>query len=141
MSSTHSFPDLWNILHDGGISAITGTVPGMVSLHVDIRYLADRIAGAKTGFDISLICCTHLKFKPFDGSMPLEGPAAMASEELEILSAEMSGAVCSITCVEGILEVTAADTTIQVHDNRVVTLQELRLAAESYWKDFAKRKA
>ena len=57
-------PDLWNVLHDGTIVAVTGQVPGEVRLEIETDYLRIRFSDEGPLFALTLRDCSRLVFKP-----------------------------------------------------------------------------
>jgi hypothetical protein len=55
----------------------------------------------------------------------------------EVLGGSMKDGICEVECSDGTLEVVAADAAIRLDNGRVVTLQELKEVADSYWKEWS----
>jgi hypothetical protein len=62
------FPAIWNILHDGVIVAVEGTVPGDLRIDIEIAYLRKRIRDAGTLIQVLLIGCTRLAYRQYEKS-------------------------------------------------------------------------
>jgi hypothetical protein len=56
------FPAIWNILHDGVIVAVEGTVPGNLRIDIEIDYLRKRIPDSGNLIPVLLIGCTRFAF-------------------------------------------------------------------------------
>jgi hypothetical protein len=83
------FPAIWNILHDGVIVAVDGTVPGDLRIDVEIDYLRERIPDPGTLIQVLLIGCTRFAFKDYEKSevsTALNDIAAMTPEGSERLN-------------------------------------------------------
>jgi hypothetical protein len=126
---------LWNILHDGGIKRIDGSVPGTVALHISIRYLRSRFAGNGTGFVVRLSGCTHLTFQPYD-EPPVSDLKAIVALAPEILGAEPSDPL-EVACVMGTLFLRYEAAAISLDTGDQVTLSELDAASKSYWDEWS----
>ena len=153
MTSSPLVPDLWNLLHDGCVGSIAGSVPGDLRLGIFIGYLRDLFDDPGERIDLILHGCTEFSFLELDAVAPgpssslSHQPAAYASPAdfpsledwgLEILSAEESG---SISCfiakgVHGILSVSAEGFSLVLDSGREIGLGELAKAAETYWNHF-----
>jgi hypothetical protein len=131
-------PTLWTLLHDGGIDAIDGSVPGTLTLTVSIQYLRERFPGDGDGFAIVLSDCTEFAFAPWDGP-PLTDLAAIAACEPEILDAE-AGDALTIGCTAGTLRTRYAAAAIRLDTGGAVTVDELTAAAQSYWAEWSARR-
>jgi len=128
---------LWNLLHDGGIERIEGTVPGDVSLHVSIRYLRNRFPGEGTGFVIHLSNCTLFAFEPYDEPV-ISDTAAIVALSPEILSAE-PGDPLEVCCVMGTLRLRYDVATLSLDSGDPITLSDLDAASSSYWQEWSAR--
>jgi hypothetical protein len=130
------FPAIWNILHDGVIVAVDGTLPGDLRLDVEIDYLRKRIPDPGDLIQILLIGCTRFAFKEYEKSEYTMALAEFAAMRPEIVSVAMKDGVCEIVCTEGTLEVVAKDGVIRLDNGRALTLEELGVVADSYWREW-----
>ena len=130
-------PSLWNLLHDGSIENIEGSVPGDVSLHVSIRYLRNRFPGEGTGFLVRLLECSRFVFQPYD-KQEIADVALIAALEPEILSAEV-GDPLEICCTLGTLVLRYKNFALALDTGEPVTLAELDAAAANYWREWSER--
>ena len=133
------FPDVWNVLHDGSIDALSGTVPGTLQIDVSIEYLRERFADPGTIIRLTLKECSHFAFIGFDTTVAITCLSTLAALEPEILSATMNGDICEIICVEGILRIAANSGSIELDNGRPITLDELVSEAEKYWREWKER--
>jgi hypothetical protein len=138
MSPRPREPDLWNVLHDGSIKAISGSVPGKVQLTVAIPYLCDLLEDPGETLLITLQDCSCFSFKPWDRENSLTDLAAISALDLEILSIDAHGGiVCAISAVPGgILTTEAAGFSLALDTGRPIQLEALLAAAKSYWDAF-----
>jgi len=58
--------DIWNVLHDGSILEVSGTVPGDVQMAVWIEYLRNRFPDPGERIIVTLHGCSALSYKPFE---------------------------------------------------------------------------
>ena len=131
------FPAIWNVLHDGVIVAVDGVLPGDLRIrrrdrlftkaHSRPRYF--HSSSSKRLHSLCLLRST----KKSEFSTALNDIAAMGPE---FVNASMKSGICEIDCVDGTLEVVAADGSIFLDSGRAVTLEELTAVASSYWKEW-----
>jgi hypothetical protein len=115
-------PDLWNVLHDGSIEAISGSVPGEVQLTVAIPYLCDLLEDPGEAILITLHDCIGFCFTPWDAAEAVTDLAAISALDLEILSIDAHGGiVCAISAVPGgILTTEAAGFSLALDTGRPI---------------------
>lgn len=136
------FPTIWNVLHDGSIDAITGQVPGHVTVTASCEYLRERFAEPGDAFVIGLRNCVKLQHR-----LTVDTPAetnlqSIADQYLGILSAEMHDSVCRIYTDKGILELQCDDGSLALDSGRAVPVDELLSVADAYWDEWeTKRKS
>lgn len=124
--------EIWNLLHDGTIAQISGSLPGRVEIAIEIEYLRQQFSDPGRFILLILHNCTAISYQAWDDDAIVTDFAAIAAAKLEILSATEPATVC---CTEGILRVDAADCSIALDSQRTITLAELRAAAASYWRE------
>ncbi len=135
------YPAIWNVLHDGVIVAIEGTVPGTISLDVSIDYLRKRFAEPGRSVRVVLFDCARCAYRESDAATFTTDLSLIALQAPEILSATLSNGVCEIECAGGVLEVVSSDGAVRLDSGREVALQELIDVADSYWKEWSERAA
>lgn len=152
MNSSPLVPALWNLLHDGHVESIVGSVPGEIRLGISIGYLRELFDDPGERFDLILHECTEFSFQELEGeagaALPRElaayaTPADFPSLQewgLEILSAEESGKIhCFISRgIYGTLSVSAQGFSLLLDSGREITLGELDEAAVAYWARFGR---
>lgn len=133
------FPDFWNVIHDGSIDRISGSVPGNVVLHLDVEYLRERFADEGEQFVVSLVECSLFSFRVYEEEnqmIDLEGIAAL---QPQILNAELDGELCRVFTDQGILEVKASAGSIHLDSGREITMAELVDEAKKYWDEWSSK--
>jgi hypothetical protein len=136
-STEDFFPAIWNILHDGVIVAVDGTLPGDLQIDIEIDNLRKRIPDPGALIQVLLIGCTRFAFREYEKSGFSTALTEIAAMGPEIVTASMKDGVCEVDCTAGTLEVVAGDGAIGLDSGRAVTLQELTEVAESYWKEWS----
>jgi hypothetical protein len=130
------FPAIWNILHDGVIVAVDGTLPGDLRIDVEVGYLRKRIPDPGTLIQVALFGCTRFAFREYERSQFSNALAEIATTRPEIVSASMKDGVCEVDCTTGTLEVVTLNGSISLDSGREVTLAELTAVADGYWKEW-----
>lgn len=140
-------PDLWNVLHDGTIVALSGQVPGEVKLQIEADYLRDRFGDDGRLFVLTLRECRRLVFTPWEqGQSTITRLDELATLALWILSAEDVDGACAVTCNRkidnggGVLEVAAGDAVLCLDTGRLVSKDEIEAVAEAYWSEWSSRR-
>ncbi len=131
-------PEFWNVLHDGFITHVGGSVPGDVQLAVEIDCLRRRFADPGDRIVLTLHGCTTLSYQPFEEE-PLTDFAAIAEAQPEILHAKEWTDASFVECVGGDLRVTAIGFSLALDNGRPISLDELCAAAEAYWAEWSER--
>ncbi|GAB4512371.1 MAG: hypothetical protein OHK0046_11790 [Anaerolineae bacterium] len=83
-------PELWNVLHDGAIMGIQGSVPGDIRLVVMIPYLKELWAEAEDYLIIDLHGCTVFEWHVFgkdDETVVFQDLTAIANSRPKIRTA------------------------------------------------------
>jgi hypothetical protein len=133
------FPAIWNVLHDGSIIAVRGTVPGTIQLDVSIDYLRERFPDAGKTIQVTLTGCTRFAYRDFDESDFTTDFSAITVFEPEVLSGELRDGLCVLDCAGGVLEVRAASGSLVLDSGRAITLQELIDVSDAYWTELSER--
>src|SRR5882762_3608296 len=68
VSMASFFPTIWNVLHDGVIVAVDGTVPGTIRLQVSIDYLRKHFSQSGEFVEVVLVDCTRFTYRASDAS-------------------------------------------------------------------------
>jgi hypothetical protein len=133
------FPAIWNVIHDGSIIAVRGTVPGTVRFDVSIQYLRERFTDPGEVIQVTLTDCTRFAYRDYEAEDFCTDLPAIAASEPEVLSAELRGDMSEVCCVGGTLEVRASGGSLALDSERAITLQELVDVSEAYWTEWSER--
>jgi hypothetical protein len=131
---------LWNTLHDGCIKSVEGTIPGDVTITVDISYLCEKLPTVAKHLKVHLQQCSCLEFQPFQGGSITEF-GELASCGVEILSAGEEGNFVNICCANGSLKLAYMRAETHLAEGSLVTQTELEAAADTYWKEWSLKNA
>lgn len=133
---------VWNMLHDGCIVDVQGTVPGDVTVAVEIEYLRSIFPEPGDCFLIRLFRCSLFAFRRFRADETLVGDlTTVAAEEPIILSAQSldKDVVLSMTREAGNymeLHLQYENVLVFLENGQPVPIEELDAAAARYWDDF-----
>ena len=130
-------PTLWNLLHDGTIERIEGTLPGDVSLHVRIDYLRKGFPSAGTGFVVHLSDCSQVTFTPYD-EPEISDFSGIAEFTPWIVDCDSSNPI-EVYCAEGMLTLRYHTATLSLDSGEAITLSQLDAAATAYWDAWSAR--
>ena len=137
--------EIWNLLHDGSILEISGSIPGNVHLAVRIDYLRDRFPDPGHRIVLTLHGCTSFSYQPLessasfaDSAVPLTDLSAIAAAKPEIRHAKDWTHAHLVECGDGDLEAIAEGFSLALDNGRPISFEDLCAVAESYWTEFAK---
>ena len=128
--------DIWNILHDGSVLSVSGTVPGDVQFALWIDYLRSRFPDPGDRLLVTLHGCTSLSYQLYGEDTALTEFDAIADAKPEILQAKDWTDAGVAECVSGTLRATATDFSLSLDSGRVITFDELCAASNAYWTAF-----
>ena len=130
------FPSIWNVLHDGGVDRIVGSVPGDVRVSVGIEYLRERFPDDGDEIVVCLSDCTAFSHRLYDAENAVTDFTSIANDSVTILSAEMYGSVCRVFTDLGVLEMQCRGGSVSLDSGRAISLNELLSVAEAYWDEW-----
>lgn len=130
--------EFWGHLHDGGIEAITGAVPGVISVEISIQYLREQFPGKGVGFRIELANCCRFEYQEYD-SVPITDIEAIVALEPEIFGFREGPQPVVVNCIMGTLTMSYEAASIYLDSGEEVSFDELAAASRAYWDAFAAR--
>lgn len=71
--------EIWNVLHAGGVAAVDGSIPGNVTIRVNIPYLRKMLSDDGDGILVHLVSCKSLTMKIWDEDATTGDPKRIAS--------------------------------------------------------------
>ncbi len=124
--------ELWNILHDGIITQITGEAPGDIQLTVEIGYLRNMFPGDGTSIIVTLKDCTTFEYE-------VDGKSVDEFNDAQILQAlgDAAEAQIDVECRGGVLHLNYADVALALDDGTAITQNDLGEAAFKYWDNLS----
>ncbi len=129
--------NFWQYFHDGGVTQITGSIPGDLEIFVEITYLREMFLVGGTNFIVYLQNCTQIKYRPFQGAATSEMTEITAAKP-QILYANFTKTGIEIECDKGILQLDYESASITLDSGQIVSNEELHFVSNRYWDSFAK---
>ena len=126
--------ELWDILHDGIIEAVEGSVPGDLTLTVRIDYLRELFSDGGKSIIVKLVGCDTLTYQP-DGSDELLDSLGPELPE-GILSGEEDGDLIRVYCMNGVLSIRYHGFSLALDNDQPITSAELGERSREYWDKF-----
>jgi len=129
--------EIWSIFHDGVIAQVDGSVPGDITVTVDIEYLRQMFSENGSSIIVTLSACSIFKYQPFEPAEMLTSLSEINERRPEILYAKVvENDVIRIECVEGTLWLKYQAHSLSLDDGQSITLDELSEQCDKYWTDW-----
>ena len=125
--------DIWNVLHDGGVAAIDGVIPGDITIRVNIPYLRKMFSPDGEDVIVSLANCAKLTMKIWEDDVTTDSPERIVGTDTEILSTESEDVPVHIITTFGELDIDFEDFSLSLDNGTPITFEELCEACENYW--------
>ena len=132
---------IWNVLHDGEITAVAGEGSDTLTMFVSIPYLRRKLEPLGDSFVLTLKGLKHLEFRDFDGTI------TSLREELEIgtpeiLSTESEAMPVKIQTTLGQLILDFESIRIALDTGQAIEYEAIEKVCDEYlseWQEKAKR--
>jgi hypothetical protein len=126
---------IWNILHDGEITAISGERGEMLTMFVSIPFLRRRVEPLGDSFVLILSGVTHLEFRHFDGT------TTSLSEAIEIgtpgiLSTDSESMPIQIETTMGQLTLDFQDISFALDTGQAIEYEAVETVCAQYWAEW-----
>lgn len=128
---------LWNILHDGSINQIRGSVPGELTIQVDIQYLCEELAAERDEIVIHLANCRRFAMNVWAEKQWTEHLQEIAALDPEILGTDSDDVPVQLITTLGELIMDFDSFSITINNGVTLTFEQLSQACENYWRRFA----
>jgi len=135
---------IWNILHDGELTEIKGTIPGRLTIKVEIKYLANILQGQYDHIIIILQNCTLFEYERLWKKDEIEIFTDLAalntiSPKLMALSCDEMDDYLLIYDICGSIKTRYDSVELRLEDGNSLSFQELDNASQEYWENFGKK--
>src|SRR5512139_3111019 len=125
---------IWNILHDDEITAISGEGSDILTMFVSIPYLRRRLDPLGDSFVLTLSGITRLEFHDFDGTREtLQERLDIGSPE--ILSTESDSMPASIATSLDQLTLDFQSISFALDTGQAVEYEAIEKVCEEYWTE------
>src|SRR5690349_8020734 len=129
---------IWNILHDGEITAIAGEQSETLTMFVSIPYIRRRLEPLGDGFVLALIGLRLLEFRDFEGNV------TSLREELdaggpEIVSTESEAMPVKVETTMGCLIVDFESIRFALDTGQEIAFEVIQKACVEYWTEWKAR--
>lgn len=128
---------LWNVLHDGEITAISQQ-GGDLTMFVSIPYLRRRLAPLGDSFVLTLKGVRLFEFRNFDNT---PDPQQLELGSPEILGTDSDSVPVSIDTTLGKLVIDFDSVGLATDTGQAVTFETVNRIAEEYWSEWKARTA
>jgi len=125
--------EIWNVLHDGGIAAINGVIPGDVEIRVSIPYWRKMFSADGDDIIVRLANCAKLTMKIWEKDFTTDDIERIVGTDTEILSTESEDVPVHIITTFGELDIDFEAFSLSLDNGRPITFEELCDACENYW--------
>jgi hypothetical protein len=123
---------IWNILHDGEITAVSGDDAETLTMFVSIPYLRRRLKPLGDSFVLTLSGLSCVEFHNFDGT-----PSSLREEldigSPEILSTESESMPVSIATTLGQLTLDFQNISFALDTGQNIEYEAIEKVREEYW--------
>lgn len=126
---------VWNLLHDGEITAIAGEGGETLTMFVSIPYLRRRLEPLGDSFVLTLRGLKRLEFRDFDGTTrPLREEIDIGTPE--ILSTESASMPVKIETTMGQLILDFESIRFALDTGQEVEYETIEKVCEEYWAEW-----
>ena len=128
--------DIWNVLHDGEITAVTGENSDTLTMYVTIPYLRLRLEPIGGSFVLKLEGLKHFEFRFFDGTtLSLQDELESATIP-EILSTESTSMPVTIDTSMGKLVIDFERIQFALDTGQIIKYEAIEKACVDYWTEW-----
>ena len=130
--------DIWNILHDGEITAVEENKNGVYTIFINIPYLRRRIRPLGDSFVLMLSGVRQIMFQDIDGTTStLEDELEISTPEILKTDSEVMPINVATTAGTLILDYESID--FKLDTGHSVRFETIEAACREYWDEWRKR--
>lgn len=130
---------IWNILHDGEITAVEKGMDGLYTIFVNIPYLRRRIMPLGDSFVLTLSGVTQITFQDFGGTMStLEDELEVSAPE--ILQTDSETMPVRVETTAGTLILNYERIDCKLDTGQPINFETIEAICREYWDQLRKRK-
>lgn len=130
---------IWNTLHDGYIVDIDGSIPGDISLKVEIEYLANRLPGNASFVVVSLHGCNKFCYEFYLSSKETiyyKKLNEIKEQAPIIISCEKNGDDLYVSCACGQIEMSYESSSLLLASGKSLSYELLDEICTEYWEEW-----
>jgi hypothetical protein len=131
---------IWNILHDGDITAVSKEDDNTVKIFVSIPYLRRRLEPVGDSFVVILSGLTRLDFSGWYEN-PTSLQDAIESGKLEILSTNSESMPITIATIIGDLTLDFQRISFTLDTGQPIEYEAIETACDDYWAEWSAKRA
>ncbi len=133
---------IWNILHDGALVEIQGSIPGVLKIKVKIEYLANMLHGGFNNISVLLKNCSLFEYerqqskdeiKIYRTIKELDG----ISPSLMALSCDEESDYLLIWDICGAIKTRYDSAELLLENGKPLSFADLDSASKKYWDNFS----
>jgi hypothetical protein len=128
--------EIWNVLHDGEITAVSGEGGNTVTLFVSIPYLRRRVAPLGDSFVLTLSGVRQLEYLDFSGVRSSLGDELELAAP-EILSTDSEQMPITVHTTSGQLLLEFDDVQFALDTGQRVSYETIVRVCGEYWKEWS----
>jgi len=129
---------IWNVLHDGEITAVEKNTDGLYTIFVNIPYLRRRIPPLGDSFVLILSGVKQIMFQDFDGAVStLESELEISAPE--ILNTESVAMPIRVETTAGTLILDYENIDFKLDTGQPVKFEIIEATCHEYWEQWRKK--
>ncbi len=130
--------DIWNILHDGDITAVEKGLNSSYTLFVRIPYLRRRLTPLGDSFVLALAGVRQIAFQNFDGTIStIEDELNLSTPE--ILRTDSESMPISVETTTGKLILDFEGIEFRLDTGQAVDFETIETVCRGYWEEWRKK--
>lgn len=132
--------EIWNLLHDGGITGVKGSVPGDLTIRVEIGYLTNLMQPPCEALLVTLLNCETFEYLHWQDDHRTRDVGILKTLEPEILSASATTQGVQVICSSGQFDICYGGVAVGREDGTPTSIAELEEVATAYWNAFGSKR-
>jgi hypothetical protein len=127
---------IWNVLHDGEITAVSGENSDTFTMFVSIPYLRRRLKPLGDSFVLTLKGLKRLEFYNFDGTMKSTAQEELEIGSPEILSTKSEAMPIRIETTIGYLILDFESVRFAMDTGQEIEYETIKKVCEEFWTEW-----
>ena len=127
---------IWNVLHDGEITVVSGENSDTLTMFVSIPYLRRRLEPLGDSFVLTLKGLKQLEFYNFDGTMKNTAQEELEIGSPEILSTKSEAMPIRIETTMGYLILNFEAIEFSMDTGQKIKYESIEKVCEEYWTEW-----